>query len=318
MISKGDAEEGDATPGEDANVTGVASISQNGERVYFDSKAVLTTRPNENGEVAQDDTANPEENVTNLYVYDTVTGHTRFVGDEASVVETTADGQYALLQSARHYEGTNDSSGGTQLFEYDTETEALVRVAVGQKSSAGYECETTHVVEEGYDCDGNTDLYEPVPAVAVSNTELDHPYGPTSGRWLAGNGAVAFVSGDKLTPFATAGGENVYEYRGGNVYLIAPGEEAIPLKEQSRLLGIDELGGDVLFASTESLVPQDIDTQSSWYDAREEGGFPAPVSTPGCLGEACQGPAGAAPSLPSLGGSALTTQETTRQHPPSV
>jgi len=53
-------------------------------------------------------------------------------------------------------------------------------------------------------------------------------------------------------------------------------------------------------------VPQDTDTQYSWYDAREEGGFPAPALEAGCSGEACQGAPGVPPGLPSLGGSAVT------------
>ena len=93
--------------------------------------------------------------------------------------------------------------------------------------------------------------------------------------------------------------ENMYEYRAGNVYLISPADEASPLLGtfNSRLLGIGESGKDVFFATTDSLVPQDTDTQYSWYDAREEGGFPAPPASPACVAEACQGPLGASPTL---------------------
>jgi hypothetical protein len=74
---------------------------------------------------------------------------------------------------------------------------------------------------------------------------------------------------------------------------------------QSRLLGVDETGEDVFFATTDSLVPQDTDTQYSWYDARREGGFPAPSLTSGCIGSAtCQGGLTVPPALPAVGGSA--------------
>jgi hypothetical protein len=111
-----------------------------------------------------------------------------------------------------------------------------------------------------------------------------------------------------LTPESEAARENIYEYRAGNVYLISPGGEAVPfdLRDGSRLWGIDRSGHDVFFATNESLVPQDTDTQSSWYDARELGGFPAPNGQPSCREDACQGPPSVAPTLPSVPASALT------------
>ena len=306
--------------GAGADVTRAAAISQNGEQVYFDSKAVLTTLPNANGEVAQDDTANPEEDVTNLYVYDTKTGTTALVAEQASVLQTTFDGRFALLR-AQHIENTNDNKTGvTQLFEYDTGSGShpptIVRVSIGQQSAAGYECPATHVIEAGYDCDGNTAAEEPLAACAYSQCksgetgvgtsgELDSPYNARSGLSIAADGTVVFTSTDALTPLAVAGGENVYEYRTGNVYLIAAGDEA-HLYEEPRLFGLDETGQDVFFAATEQLVAQDTDTQVSWYDAREDGGFPAPVLAPGCHAEGCQGTIGVPPPLPSPGGSAVT------------
>ena len=63
-------------------------------------------------------------------------------------------------------------------------------------------------------------------------------------------------------------------------------------------------GRDVFFSTQDRLVPQDTDTLLNIYDARENGGFPAPLSATGCSGDACQGSLGASPLLPSLGGSA--------------
>ena len=100
----------------------------------------------------------------------------------------------------------------------------------------------------------------------------------------------------------------MYEYQAGQVYLISPADEPIPVKYEgaelgeTRLFGIDGSGRDVFFATPDSLVPEDSDTQSSWYDAREGGGFPAPVGPVPCQGESCQGGAPAPPSLPTSGG----------------
>jgi hypothetical protein len=61
------------------------------------------------------------------------------------------------------------------------------------------------------------------------------------------------------------------------------------------LFGVDPSGGDVFFTTADQLVPQDAESQMVLYDAREEGGFPAPLLAPGCVGETCRGTPAAAP-----------------------
>jgi|HubBroStandDraft_2_1064218.scaffolds.fasta_scaffold19869_3 hypothetical protein len=287
-------------------VSGVAAVSEDGTRVYFDSSGVLSGGANENGEVAQ-------RGAQNLYVYDTGSGGPPvFVAQEASGARATRDGQFLVFESLRHVSGTNDRSVVAQLFEYDADTGVIARVSVGQSSPAGYECETTHVVEEGFNCDGNAtsgSFYLPYP-LTKQESESWWPTDATSGLAVSANGVVEFESKIALTPLAVAGNENVYEYRAGDVYLLSPGEEAtspinaeanIPL---SRALGVDESGQDAFFSTTESFLPQDTDSQTSWYDAREDGGYPAPAQRSACIGGACQGPFNAVPPSPAAGGSA--------------
>jgi hypothetical protein len=187
-------------------------------------------------------------------------------------------------------------------------------VSVGQRSPAGSVCPSTGTVEEGYDCNGNTQIGEDAPKIAEQAANPGSKAGVNS---VAKDGTVVFTSELPLTPGAVQGRilklneggepvlrtENVYEYRAGQVYLISPADEATPANYapsiQTRLFGIDESGGDVFFASVDRLLPQDTDTQSSWYDARVNGGYPAPVSQSGCTGEACQGVGPVAPSLSS-------------------
>ena len=60
------------------------------------------------------------------------------------------------------------------------------------------------------------------------------------------------------------------------------------------LLGTTRSGGDVFFATHESLVAQDMDTSGDVYDARIDGGFPAAAPGPvECEAGACQSPGGA-------------------------
>ena len=57
----------------------------------------------------------------------------------------------------------------------------------------------------------------------------------------------------------------------------------------------ERLGWGCVLRTTQRLVAQDTDTQWDFYDARVDGGFPAPVVPAGCVGDACQGsPWGAA------------------------
>ncbi len=290
-----------------SSITGKPLISQDGGRLYFSSPEVLTsnTEPNGNGETASE-TAGEK-----LYVVDTQTGHTglAFVAGEASPSQTTHDGGYLLLSSARDLRGTNDHSAVGQLFEYQALTGSVARVSVGQKSAAGYECPTTKTIEAGYDCDGNTENGGDEPLTqgfsridAEESTKLisdtAQPEAPATDRAIAENGTVTFRSDLALTPEATPGGPNAYEYRAGQIYLITP-----VLAEVSGFGNpmIDESGRDIFFSTLEGLVPQDTDGQASVYDSRSEGGFPAPLVTPSCSGEACQGPAGAPPTFGSPG-----------------
>ena len=291
-------------------VTGVAAISEDGARVYFESTAELTGAPNGNGEKA-------ETGSENLYAYDTDSNDSKiaFVAQEPSdpasrttPLDVTGDGRFAVFSSARKLRGTDDSSTVPQLFEYDAETGKVARVSVGQKSPSGYECESTKTVEEGFACDGNitSETEMPLLVSGISGKFSSPPTGAMSHVSVSEGGAVFFVSRDRLTPDAAAGGENIYEYRSGDVYLISPGDEAVPIelsRGKTRLLGSDESGTDVFFTSTDTLVPQDTDTQSNWYDAREDGGFAAPLPQFSCVATNCQGAPTTAPALPGPGGS---------------
>ena len=97
---------------------------------------------------------------------------------------------------------------------------------------------------------------------------------------------VFFQSPVALTAQAPHGG--VYEYHEGRVSLIAA---------EGTLIGTSASGGDVFFSTAQQMLPQDTDTQVDFYDARVDGGFPAPVVAVGCVGDACQGSPSAAPAF---------------------
>jgi hypothetical protein len=105
-------------------------------------------------------------------------------------------------------------------------------------------------------------------------------------RNLSDDGSrLFFDSTDAIVPADTNGKSDVYEWTGGAVHLISDG--ASPFESLFQDASAD--GGNVFFSSAARLVGQDIDRHRDIYDARVDGGFPAPpVTPPGCVGEGCR------------------------------
>lgn len=284
-----DPAQDDPTPGQDANVLGVLRVSSDGSRVYFVAEGVLSGAPDSEG-------AHAQPGARNLYVSDTLTGRTAFIATLESAAEeqaattacealggaehaachrnleeatrvwrtqdqrdaqTSPDGRFLLFSSIAHLTA-DDTSGPLvpQLFEYDAQTEQLARVSIGQ---------------DGYGDDGNTTLPTNAPHAAVPNYRSGNPSAAGSALDLTENGSLFFQSNDALTLGAIPGEPAIYEYQNGALYLLASSPAA-------ELLSSDATGTDVLFTALEALVPQAPGAQPGLYDARSDGGFPAPAS----------------------------------------
>ncbi len=281
-----------------AEVQGVARVSEDGSHVYFVATGVLDPAANSIGAVAV-----PGQD--NLYVYER---DSQFPGGRASFVATlsptdaadwgrddrpvlaSAAGRYLVFSSQADLLREGLASGVAQVFQYDAQTGALVRASIGQGD---------------FDDDGRTPLY----SATIPTQQADAFDSPTTAAGMVApeDGAVFFASANALTPQALDNltdtlGEaepNIYEYRAGSVHLISDGRDdsALDSAPGVQLLGSDPSGGDVFFTTVNSLLPQDTDTQQDIYDARVEGGFPAPVPPSSCFGEACQGPPSPPPPL---------------------
>ncbi len=304
-------------------VLGVSRISEDGSHVYFVAMGVLAANKNNNNEEAV-------EGDDNLYVYDSLTGTTSFIGilsskdggdwalaDSGRPVQTTPDGEFMIFASRAHLTPDDTSGEGiVQLYEYDAETKELARVSIGQKGN--FFCAATGKTEEGYNCNGNT--INPTYQPAASSFQLEFNVAraiQTDKTAIATDGAtVTFSSNDALAPQAENSlsnklCSNVYEYRwsdreggmpAGNVYLLSDGQDIIQSKGScgSSTLDMDSTGTNVIVRSADPLVSQDTDSQRDIYDARELGGFPAGVPRAECK-EACQGALGVAPQLLGAG-----------------
>jgi hypothetical protein len=267
-----------SAPDEAAEVQGVGSLSEDGSHVYFVAKGVLTGgEEDEYGAAAL-------PGAENLYDYDTVDGRLTFVAtlsaqdDPAPLgewqfngghpMQTTPDGHFLLFTS--HADVTpDDTSTASQVFRYDSLTGRLTRISVG---------------EEGREEDGNASGSAAVPTPSfATRMKVDADDNPA----ISDDGStVVFESHGALTAGAVRGRMNYYEYSGGSVHLL------VPPGADGGILGIDRSGRDIFFSTEKALVPEDQDSAEDYYDARVEGGFPAPAAAPGCEGEACRsGPA---------------------------
>jgi hypothetical protein len=313
-------------------VEGVARVSEDGTHVYFVARAVLAgasergrgrapTAGEPNLYVFELDPAYPQERTA--FVATLSTGDAQdWTSNNGALVQATPDGRFLAFVSEVPSLTPDDTSTVPQIFEYDALQEKLVRMSVGQKAPGGYECPITKKVEEGYNCDGNAKESRDQPELPETRAGLTA---------VSSDGSyVFFRSADALTPDALDNqpvneyegrpiyARNVYEYHSsvasgggsitdGNVYLISDGRDRTLhniLASGVQLFGMDASGQDVFLSSGDPLVAQDTDTQVGVYDARVDGGFPAPVSPTECAGEGCLPGVSAAPLFGAAGSTA--------------
>ncbi len=279
----------DPNVGQASEVQGVSRVSEDGSHVYFVAKGKLTNAPNPVGDIAQ-------RGAANLYVYERDAsypeGHTAYIatlsatdgGDWAlrdlRPIDATPTGRFLVFMSSADLT-PGDTSSQPQVFEYDAQTTTLVRVSHAQS---------------GFDS-GRSDGDFAATIQQPNYSENLNPARPT--RAVSEDGSyVVFQSKAALTPQASVGHNNVYEYHNDRVSLVSDGQGP------AFLAGMDASGADIFFTTVDSLVPQDGDTQEDLYDARIGGGFVPPLGPAVCEDVGCRGALAPSPLFASGGGSA--------------
>lgn len=291
-----------ASPGEDAEVQGVVSISPNGGRVYFVARGVLSENPNAEGDVAV-------KGADNLYVYDTGSGGApTFIADLCSASEASGESRDPACPSGLSQHGESDAAvwrnwtaqqadngrfllfpsygqllpGDTDtasdIYRYDAVTGTLDRISIG---------------EAGYDANGNNDAFD-ATIPAEESEGLVSVKARLGTRAISEDGTrILFTTAESLSPSAVNGLANEYEWHKATgsseavVSLISTGTSDEPVDEAV----ISPSGRDIFFVTSQGLVPQDTDNAPDVFDARLGGGFPAPpAARQPCSGDACQGP----------------------------
>jgi hypothetical protein len=291
-----------------AAVVNVPAVSSDGSAVYFTAtdKRLTSTAPEGGG----------------LYRYDTVTHTTTYVapsGDYPALHEpqhawyssilglravaglsvsanyyATGDGQFLIFTSSQNITGY-DPAGRPELYRYHYEPESA--------SGGSIVCVS---------CNPNGSSPSYGATFTRSALSVDNPGGGTP-RPISENGQyVFFDTQESLLPADTNGKVDVYEWHEdpvsheGAISLITTGQDT----SNSFFLDSSPDGRNVFFGTHAQLVPADQDNQGNLYDARIEGGFPAPSGPGPCEGDACDNPP-PAPSdptpalLPSVGEGSL-------------
>jgi hypothetical protein len=138
-------------------------------------------------------------------------------------------------------------------------------------------------------------------------------------RWISADGRRVFFDTDQpLSPADTNGLQDVYEWEqqgtgscgkgspfnnGGCLYLLS---SAAPTSA-STLVDSSINGADAFFITRAALAASDGDEKPDLYDARVEGGFPAPARSIPCEAESCKEPLAAPPASQSPGSSTFSS-----------
>ena len=114
--------------------------------------------------------------------------------------------------------------------------------------------------------------------------DLDDP-GATPPRPISEKGEyVFFDTSESLLPQDTNGKLDVYEWHDGAISSISSGQSS----SDDFFLDSSPDGRNVFFGTHSALVLADNDSEGDLYDARIDGGFPAPLGAGPCEGDACQ------------------------------
>ena len=292
-VSRGESDAG--TPARDAGgVLSVPTVSGDGGAVYFNSSEELAPHP----------AGAPSGG---LYRYDTSTQRTVYVAPDPGYPNDFSThgtsipwyepilGTYAGLYVAADYYATGngaflifasrvnltgyDSAGQLELYRYHYEPEA----AAGGS-----------IVCVSCNPDGSPPAYG--ATFTRSAMSSDNPAGTAPRPISEGGEYVFFDTEESLLPGDTNGKVDVYEWHEnpathqGSIGSISTGQSST----SDFFLDSSPDGQNVFFGTHSALVPADKDEQGDLYDARIEGGFPAPLGAGPCEGDACA----PAPPLP--------------------
>ena len=284
----------DTTDEDGADVLGVVGSAEDGSYVYFVA----------DGELA----SGAQSGRPNLYVWHEPaegTSSVSFIGTLAAPSEEEAENVEALrLGSAFQY-----SSDVEDWSSRPTASQAYVTPDGRHLAFMSVEPLTGYDNDDAEDGEPDHEVFEysaETGRLACASCDPDgaRPFGSAflgaklservstpfhQPRSLSDDGTrLFFTSPDRLVPGLSGGSEKVFEYEEGAPWLISGTEGG----GSSVFLDASASGNDVFFATREQLEPADKDGLVDIYDARLDGGIPAP-----CQGDTCREPLTPTPSF---------------------
>jgi NHL repeat len=194
----------------------------------------------------------------------------------------------ALLFTAAQSLTSHDSHGHTEIYLYRAAKNSLVCVSCDPTNSLP---PSDHSAPDLGGGSGIEDLLTAANQSVTTNGEqafFDSPAPLVPQDTNTGANPSCLV----ILEQAPATGCDVYEYENGAVHLISGGTG-----RPSHLVGVSSDGSDVIFNTSDQLVPQDQDGgYGNLFDARINGGFKFTPPAPPCEGEACRPLAPGAPA----------------------
>jgi hypothetical protein len=278
----------DANAGEHADVRGYVGNSETGspgDYVYLVATGVLASNKNSAG-------ADATSGAPNLYL---AHAGTRTFIATLSAAEDNCDwnntcmtarvspnGRYIGFDSIEQLTGFDNLDAHTsqpdqEIFLYEAEADSLTCASCGTTGTAPAGPASIRIPEEA-------SAKIPTPSPLQRNVN--------------DSGQVFFDTKSHLLEAARNDVSNVYEYEGGQLHLLSSGTAEAP----SYFYEASADGGDVYLITQQALVPGAGSAELAIFDAKVDGGFPAPsaTSTEPCSGEACAGAQSIAPRLPAI------------------
>jgi len=260
---------------------GLVRISQDGSHIYFVSPLQLVPgRGVPGGHNLYVADADGTSFIANLGQFDAQV----WGGGSTATARVTPDGTKLVFQSYERLTGfDNDGHNEVYLYDADDASTTCVSCAPGGGLPTGDASIRANPAPKG----GST-----------GESQIGRP------RVISADGRkVLFQTSDGLVAGDANGQSDVYLYENGQVRLMSTGTS----QYNTEVSDMTPDGNNVFFLTRDSLVGQDIDGGArDVYDARVNGGFPAPVPAEACeSAAACQNAPGTAPGFSSPGTASL-------------
>jgi hypothetical protein len=289
-----------------AGVAGVLDTSGDGSYVYFVARGRL-------GSAGRTEAQNLRAGTYNLYLAHA--GALRlvsFLGEE----ETISSGEArAVVNNVKRWTSRSTPDGTTLVFESSLGIPGGVSMVYLYSSVSG----TSVCVSCRRDGRSPFSEHPLVPLIDGQQTNGNSRFiQPTV---LTAGGRLYFYSYDPLAVGAVEGDRNLYQWEHGQVSLVAtepPGVPRGPSGEPAAAFfaGVSNDGGDVYFATPQSLLGSDRDGRWDIYDARVGGGFPEPTQPAPPCDATAEGACSSGQSPPPAATAPATSTFTGPANPP--